>query len=116
MKKRKKTKTTAAGIISGLMAVSFSQACVFNQNAGVYGPPPSDAYEPDDNVNEDVYGPPEIIEETFEPSDNVPACVYGPQSWFEEEGDPAEETAVPAPDYDPEENVPGDVYGPPPAD
>ncbi|MCR5794217.1 MAG: hypothetical protein K6G61_02550 [Solobacterium sp.] len=125
MKKRKKTKTTAAGIIAGLMAVSFSQACIFNHNAAVYGPPPSASYDPDDNVNEDVYGPPEEdpaetpvteqIEETYDPAENVPVCVYGPASYFEDE-EPAEETAVPQETYDPEENVPADVYGPPPAD
>ena len=70
----------------------------FNQQV-VYGPPPIEEFNPGDNLNECVYGPPEyfdISEETveqfdtteetvaqFEPADNIMPDVYGPPEWFE---------------------------------
>ena len=60
-----------------------------NDNPHVYGPPPH--YDPSDNDNPDVYGPPD----DFDPSDNETKAVYGPPS-----------------DYDPSDNMASTEYGP----
>jgi hypothetical protein len=95
---------TAAKIIAGVVATT---AICLNVNGCVYGPPEprettgsdTDAttasettFDPDDNQNADVYGPPEDME--FEPSSNEPATVYGPPSDMAdmEETDETEET------------------------
>jgi len=68
----------------------------------------SSRYDPDDNDNPDVYGPPT----DFDPSDNDPTCAYGPEPY-----DPSdnETRAVygPPSDYDPSDNETRAVYGPP---
>lgn len=56
-----------------------------------------DSYDPADNDNEEVYGPPEYFgyvsepEEEFDPEKNMIECVYGPPEDFgiepEEQGD-----------------------------
>ncbi len=95
---------TAAKIIAGVVATT---AICLNVNGCVYGPPEprettgsdTDAttasettFDPDDNQNADVYGPPEDME--FEPSSNEQATVYGPPSDMAdmEETDETEET------------------------
>ena len=46
-------------------------------------------YEPEENINEDVYGPPEYwggpedVFEPFDPEENAPICVYGPPEFFQ---------------------------------
>ncbi|MBP5262643.1 MAG: hypothetical protein J6Z43_11015 [Clostridiales bacterium] len=89
MKKPSKKGVTAAKIIAGL-AATVTLGCNVN-GCGVYGPPqpPETTDDPQEtvitseeddtdvtknNMNEDVYGPPE----DFEPSDNEMDCVYGP--------------------------------------
>jgi hypothetical protein len=52
-----------------------------NENPAVYGPP--EYFDPSSNQNGDVYGPPEDFgfsepEEDFDPSLNENRCVYGP--------------------------------------
>lgn len=79
---------TAAKIIAGVVATT---AICLNVNGCVYGPPEprettgsdTDAttasettFDPDDNQNADVYGPPEDME--FDPSENEGRTVYGP--------------------------------------
>ena len=95
---------TAAKIIAGVVATT---ALCLNVNGCVYGPPEprettgsdTDAttanettFDPDDNQNADVYGPPEDM--GFDPSANDPATVYGPPSDLidTEETDETEET------------------------
>ncbi len=96
MKKQSNKKgVTAAKIIAGI-AATIALGC--NVNGCVYGPPqPPPTDEPEDtkitteeddtdittnNMNEDVYGPPE----DFDPSDNEMECVYGPPEAFDKEG------------------------------
>ena len=98
MKKMKKK--LVLGTAAALAAASFS-ACI-NRPTAVYGPPPdvpssnvssedsstvssedsstvSSSFEPEENIAETVYGPPEW----FEPSENIPEDVYGPPSDFD---------------------------------
>ena len=56
------------------------------------------SFDPDDNQNVDVYGPPEDFEpddpdsssqgddssSDYEPDDNMNECVYGPPEWFDD--------------------------------
>ena len=55
--------------VSGYLPSTNFAACV-------YGPPP---YDPQYNVNVDVYGPPE----DFYPEDNTEAAIYGPPEMLE---------------------------------
>jgi len=92
MKKLTRRQFTAAGILAALgAAAAFIPSC--NTPTCVYGPPPED-YEPDENVVETVYGPPEDL--GYDPVENEPEDVYGPPS-----------------DFDPDDNIPEAVYGPP---
>ena len=81
MKKKKNLKTTAAGIIAGVMSgCTFLPGC--NVISSVYGPPPSETYDPSQNEPEDVYGPPvteeEISEDDYNAEVNENPAVYGP--------------------------------------
>ena len=63
MKKKSKMVVTASGIIAGAALTAgalFLPAC--NRPVSLYGPPPSN-YDPGNNINEDVYGPPPVMEE-----------------------------------------------------
>ncbi len=95
MKKPSNDKITAAKIIAGVVA---SLTIGANITGCVYGPPPEETAEsapetkteetvaveptvdPDDNINADVYGPPE----DFNVDNNEVPCVYGPPEAFEE--------------------------------
>lgn len=70
-------------------------AAVMNFSACAYGPPPEGDYDPADNRNADVYGPPQVewedetieeSEENFDPGCNYNECVYGPpdEEWEDE--------------------------------
>ena len=84
-------------------------------------------FDPEDNVPEDVYGPPSwfgepdedpteemegetapIVESSFDPEDNVAVTVYGPPEWWEDN-----RTLGPDVVYKPEEDIAVTVYGPP---
>ena len=86
-----------------------------------------DGFEPEENVPEDVYGPPSwfgepdedpteemedetasIGESSFDPEDNVAVTVYGPPEWWEDN-----RTLGPDVVYKPEEDIAEPVYGPP---
>lgn len=119
--KRFKKKVIFSAAASAALTVSMS-GCI---TGCVYGPPPVDPansesssaavesdtsdnrYDPSDNMNEDVYGPPEWFgvsdgepsdeeedidapeiessdeEISFDPEDNSMACVYGPPEMFD---------------------------------
>ncbi len=52
-----------------------------DNNSGAYGD--EDFFDPGQNMNKEIYGPPEMFddatdEEYFNPSDNEPATIYGP--------------------------------------
>jgi len=89
---------TAAAIVAGLACATALFTAKCNENATVYGPPPTDDsdYKPTANSNECVYGPPSV--ESFKPDDNQNGDVYGP---------PPDES------FDPADNNNADVYGPP---
>ena len=94
--KRKKNLAKAVGVAVGAAAVSAMLAgCdLFPPAVAVYGPPPQreefneeenipeavdgppEWFEPEDNINEDVYGPPPF--EDYDAEENLPAPVYGP--------------------------------------
>ena len=99
MKKLKRTRTTAAGIIaSAMVASSFLAGC--NEQPNVYGPPPETNYSSEQNIPETVYGPPEDIglEQPVYPVDeNELEDVYGP----------------PVEDFEIDSNELEGVYGPP---
>ena len=96
MKKPDNKTVTAAKIVAGV-AMTFMVAANVT-GCGVYGPPPEETAEsapetkteetvaveptvdPDDNINADVYGPPE----DFNVDNNEVPCVYGPPEVFEE--------------------------------
>lgn len=98
MKKPSNDKITAAKIIAGVVA---SLTIGANITGCVYGPPaeetasstpetkteetaaPEPTVDPDDNINADVYGPPE----DFDVDNNEVPCVYGPPEAFEEATD-----------------------------
>lgn len=88
MKKRKiiAAVTGISATVAGLSSCDFD--ALFNQNAGVYGPPPPDYsqtndYNPEDNENVDVYGPPPVTTiklPSFSATNNFLPTVYGPPS------------------------------------
>ena len=55
-------------------------------------------YEPNDNVEEDIYGPPDFWDD-YDGEDNIEETVYGPPDFYD--------------DYDPVENVEGVLYASP---
>ena len=110
MKKKKKAKLTAAGILSGALAASsvFLPGC--NANNTLYGPPEN--FDPSYNDIEELYGPPEMlgaldaetetdidVSSDYDPDDNKQVPLYGPPGSF-----------------DPSENEAMAIYGPPPTE
>ena len=90
----------------GLLAGTIFSAAA-NLNACVYGPPPnSSAIVPEKNTITTTQ--PEQTEE-FDPSDNQNADVYGPPEMFNTEPDEPEVTE----EFDPDDNMNAAVYGPP---
>lgn len=65
---------------------------------------------PWENVQENVYGPPEWFEDEneYKPENNQNEDVYGPPEWFEDENKNENEI-----EYNPDENLNVVVYGPP---
>ena len=167
MKRLKKNRNTAAGLLAGVMAMGAAlfTACDKNVPETVYGPPEwfDPTIDPGSNVQEDVYGPPEYFNPTdeepedieipvepedggktpapdpaqeggqqpgpvqgsdpgpqtapdqppYDPNANIQEPVYGPPEWFDPNADP-DGPAVPVnPEYDPDGNIPVTVYGPP---
>ena len=99
----------------------FSTAA--NMHACVYGPPESlglnqssDIKTYDDSQNERQTTVTTTNTE-FRPEDNENEDVYGPPEYFgaepEEPDDPEEESSAPEDSFDPEENLNVCVYGPP---
>lgn len=86
----------ASGSLAG--GIAFNPET--NVPEAIYGPPEF-FYEPEINQNEDYYGPPlfdiEPDDNDYDPSDNIPEPVYGPHE----------------DNYDPDVNQNEDVYGPP---
>lgn len=76
-----------------------------NDNPHVYGPPKD--YDPTNNDNPDVYGPPT----DFDPSDNDPTCAYGPEPYNPSDNETRAVYGPPS-DYDPSDNFPSTEYGP----
>lgn len=100
-----------AVVLMVVLACSGGGFSVLDNNAVcVYGPPPPEYdysttdetsdFDPSDNIEEPVYGPPEWFDtpaetedtngedivpvpEEFNPDDNLDECVYGPPEWFE---------------------------------
>ena len=110
--KRKIKKFSAAVLASATLAAS---GCEYEPENNIpetlYGPPDADLgeYEPDTNKNEDLYGPPVP---KFEPDENIAVPLYGPPpapDEFEGEWD------IIDPEFDPEENENQDLYGVPEA-
>ena len=74
-------------------------------------------YVPDDNLNEEVYGPPEEFVE-YLPEQNVQELVYGPPEMYGPEDETpvipeTEDDLESSVDFDPSENMVPAVYGPP---
>ena len=81
MKKRKNNRVTAASILAGTILATAVILPGCNEVPAVYGPPPDDPeYDPSNNVNEDVYGPPVIEEEepAEEESETPPSVEEAP--------------------------------------
>lgn len=85
MKKRKiiAALTGISATVAGLGSCEFD--ALFNENVGVYGPPPdyshTSDYNPEDNENVDVYGPPPVTTikiPEFSATNNFLPTVYGP--------------------------------------
>ncbi len=84
---KKSLKKLAFGAALSASALTFA-ACQ-NSMTTVYGPPPDD-YTSEENINEDVYGPPlpdsepqdeediTATTEKYDPNDNLAPTVYGP--------------------------------------
>lgn len=75
-------------IIIMLCSIGASVTAFFNpgdnEEPAVYGPPEIyEEYDPSINIEPDVYGPPEMFED-YNPNDNEEVCVYGPPEMFEE--------------------------------
>lgn len=137
MKPRKKAILTAAAVT----ALFGAGGCGNNEVQNVYGPPPddynyrvessdvqtaestesqdtADEFNPADNKNVDVYGPPPAIEETqegFEPEMNIIPAVYGPPEWTDDLSETPEAYATEEVGdvFVPSDNMNEDVYGPP---
>ncbi|MCR4930264.1 MAG: DUF805 domain-containing protein [Lachnospiraceae bacterium] len=106
--------------LGSAIAGAFAFNAGNNLPEGIYGPP--EMFDPDYNINGDVYGPP-----PFDPDINVPDPVYGPPGFEEDNNDPfnSEDNIQPTlygpPDmfdegdynFDPDANLNEDVYGPP---
>ncbi|MBQ7435717.1 MAG: hypothetical protein IJV30_00140 [Oscillospiraceae bacterium] len=94
MKPRKKK-----AIMAGLLAASAAlmSGCGTGPAPALYGPPPatpSASFEPENNIPETVYGPPEMLDPQFVPEENIPEDVYGPPMFFE--SPEAEPSSAPA--------------------
>ncbi len=65
--------------------------------------------KPEDNVPQEVYGPPEYFNKKYEiePKDNVAQCVYGPPEYFKKKSEEPNKKY----DIKPENNMPQRVYG-----
>ena len=118
------------GTAATAAAMSFT-GCKHNYAPAVYGPPEAfttpapeeSSFDPEEEIPEVVYGPPEWFEDQpveFDPSENVVEDVYGPPAWFEEGPEETEEETAPADITEPfddgfsaEDNVIVTVYGPP---
>ena len=106
MKKKPYPLARRVGVCVGAAAISATMltGCNWfnpenNEPVAVYGPPEDfEDYRPEDNEPECVYGPPEW----FEPEDNMEADVYGPPPI--DDYDPEEE--LPEPVYGPPEEMP----------
>lgn len=75
-------------IIIMLCSIGASVTAFFNpgdnEEPAVYGPPEIyEEYDPSFNIEPDVYGPPEMFED-YDPYVNEEVCVYGPPEMFEE--------------------------------
>ena len=66
----------------------------------------SSRYDPDNNDNPDVYGPPT----DFDPSDNDPTCAYGPEP-YNPSDNATRAVYGPPSDYDPSDNIAVPEYG-----
>lgn len=94
-------------IIAG--AAAALSASVTIGSCGLYGPP--------EDPSPTLYGPPEITETTtatqkapeYSAENNIPEDVYGPPEWFDNEVEDEEE----ADEFDAEETAPSVIYGPP---
>lgn len=91
-----------------------------NINVCVYDGPEIESYDPANNQNGDVYGPPEWFDDDYDPDGNENAAVYGPPEWFTDEEDAEEETETEDErqseedeNYEPGDNINEPVYGPP---
>ncbi len=92
----------------GLLAGTIFSAAA-NLNACVYGPPPdSSAIVPEKNTITTTQ-PKQTENEEYDPSDNQNADVYGPPEMFNSEPEEPEVTE----EYDPDDNMNAAVYGPP---
>ncbi len=92
----------------GLLAGTIFSAAA-NLNGCVYGPPPdSSAIVPEKNTITTTQ-PKQTENEEYDPSDNQNADVYGPPEMFNSEPEEPEVTE----EYDPDDNMNAAVYGPP---
>ncbi len=46
------------------------------------------SYDPNQNIQEPAYGPPEWYNPIYDPNNNIPETVYGPPEWFDPNYDP----------------------------
>ena len=111
MKKLTRRGFTAAGILAalgaGITALPGCQLIRCNVPETVYGPP--SWFEPSNNQEVDVYGPPDVDpsewdspeDDEYEVEENEPAALYGPPPEDEYE------------DYNTDDNMAVGVYGPP---
>ena len=82
----RRMKRIAAGACAAGVAFALSGCTPAEQTPeAIYGPPEdltSPAFDPTDNGNEDVYGPPvedwDTSDDAYDPSDNAVETLYGP--------------------------------------
>ena len=96
------------GLLAGTI---FSTAA--NMHACVYGPPPSSLNPSSDITTYDDSSSKNAPEDTFEPSDNQNEDVYGPPEYFDPSLSEDEPEVDEPDDFDPSMNEIPSVYGPP---
>ena len=102
-------------IVLALCAAGSGYYPGMDEPVNLYGPPPFESIDPTREIPAPLYGPPpfesETVPETFDPSDNSNVDVYGPPEWFEPSRQQLETDDIKP--LDPSKNIADPLYGPP---
>lgn len=67
-----------------LLVIGIGTLCIMMMCAGNSGSSVGIIFNPLNNVQEDVYGPPEWFDSDYDPEEATPVPVYGPPEWFQD--------------------------------